>query len=218
MATDIEKRFVKNSYNKIASRYQESVSRKKVWKSTAKFLDSLDMGSFVLDIGCGHGRNMQYRHDLNVKGIDKSIEFVNICKNKGLDVIKGCVTKTPFDSNSFDVVMSVSVINYLSTPDRRKLAIEEIFRLVKPGGKIYIYVRNQDDYRYKHDVLTYVHENAEYDLTNGDRFIDFDETQLFIHFFSEKEFADLIYSTKYNVSGTINQKDRCNYEFIGSKS
>lgn len=218
MATEIEQEFVTNSYNKIADRYQQSSSRQKVWKSTAGFLNSLDSESNVLDIGCGHGRNMEYRNDLNIKGIDKSLQFVNTCKKKGLDVIEGCVTKTPYESNSFDAVMSVSVVNYLSTPERRKLAIEEIFRLTKPGGKIYIYVRNQNDYRYRHDVLTCVHENTENDSTNGDRFIDFDETRIFIHFFSEKEFEDLIYSTEYNVSGEIKQMDRCNYEFIGTKT
>lgn len=216
--TELEKLFVTDSYNNISDRYQKSLSRQKVWKSTVGFLDSLHPGCSVLDMGCGHGRNMTFRNDLNVKGIDGSIQFVNACKEKGLDVIKGCVTNTPFVSDSFDAVMSVSVINYLSTPERRKIAVNEIFRLVKPGGKIYIYVRNQNDYRYKHDVLKRVTGNTENDATCGDRFISFDETELFIHFFDETEFQELIYSTDYNISGTITQKDRCNYEFIGVKT
>ena len=46
----------------------------------------------------------------------------------------------PFKSNIFDHVISIGVIHHLSTEKRRIKAIQELTRILKPGGKLMIYV------------------------------------------------------------------------------
>jgi cyclopropane fatty-acyl-phospholipid synthase-like methyltransferase len=56
------------------------------------FLNEFKKGSKVLDIGCGNGKYMNYRNDIIMKGIDISINLVEICKKKGFDVTKATMT------------------------------------------------------------------------------------------------------------------------------
>ena len=90
----------KEIYNEISSRFD--ISRVRIWPCVKKFLDSFDKDSLLLDVGCGNGKNMLYRNDLNFKGIDYSIKLVEICKNKNLDVIEASMTNIPFENNIFD--------------------------------------------------------------------------------------------------------------------
>ena len=46
----------------------------------------------------------------------------------------------PFGSDLFDYTLSIAVIHHLSTHERRKQCIEELIRITKPGGKIFIQV------------------------------------------------------------------------------
>jgi len=46
----------------------------------------------------------------------------------------------PFREQSFDAVISVSVIHHFTTPSRRAKAIRELSRVLRPGGKVMIYV------------------------------------------------------------------------------
>ena len=43
-------------------------------------------------------------------------------------------------SDFFDAVISIGVIHHFSTEKRRIRAVEELARILKPGGKIMIYV------------------------------------------------------------------------------
>ena len=87
----------------------------------------------VLDFGCGNGN---YVIDENSKYISKSVgidvkpEFVS--KNVCLDEIVISTEDTmPFDDESFDVVISLWVLEHLEHP---KEVFEEIHRVLKPGG------------------------------------------------------------------------------------
>jgi ubiquinone/menaquinone biosynthesis C-methylase UbiE len=46
----------------------------------------------------------------------------------------------PFRSDLFDAVISIGVVHHFSTEKRRAQAISELSRILKPGGKIMIYV------------------------------------------------------------------------------
>lgn len=106
-------------------------------------------GKEILEIGCGLGTDLlQFaRAGARVTGIDitpKSIELVRkrfAMEGLPVDVRVADAEQLPFKDNSFDVVYSFGVLHH--TPDTQK-AIDEAYRLLRPGGEIIImlYHRN----------------------------------------------------------------------------
>jgi len=102
-------------------------------------------GSKILDVGCGEGRHifgsLQNFKDVYCVGYDQDIPSLNIC-NDGLEFFKeldtgstifvqGSVYTLPFEDNSFDLVFCSEVLEHLENYDH---AIQEIYRVLKPGG------------------------------------------------------------------------------------
>lgn len=105
-----------------------------------RLMESLNLaGKRVLEIGCGAGSSsIAFALDgAEVTASDLTEEAVRITKAKfemlGLDgdVVQADAENLPFEDNSFDVVFSSGVLHH--TPDTQK-AIDEIFRVLKPGG------------------------------------------------------------------------------------
>jgi ubiquinone/menaquinone biosynthesis C-methylase UbiE len=128
---------ISNVYNNIANDF--SNTRHKTWPSVAKFIDTFKETDLNADIGCGNGKNMIYK-PLKFKGMDICDEFIKICKERELDVIKGNILSIPFESNMFDNIISIAVVHHLSSREERILAIKELFRICKYSGKFMIYV------------------------------------------------------------------------------
>jgi len=124
---------VKDVYNKIAPHFD--VSRQRVWGSVKQFMNSLVPESHVLDLGCGNGKNMLYRKDLNITGIDNARAQVEICLKKNLKVLEADITSLPFTENMFDYMLSVATYHHLDNDVDRKIALQEMYRCLKPGGK-----------------------------------------------------------------------------------
>jgi ubiquinone/menaquinone biosynthesis C-methylase UbiE len=124
---------VKEVYNKIAPHFD--VSRQRVWGSVKQFMNSLPPASNVLDLGCGNGKNMLYRKDLNMTGIDNASAQVEICLKKNLHALEADVTSLPFAENMFDYMISVATYHHLDNDVDRKLALQEMYRCLKPGGR-----------------------------------------------------------------------------------
>lgn len=129
---------IQNTYNNIANHFSDT--RFKVWTCTIDFLDSLPSDSKGLEVGCGNGKNMLYRNDIYMNGIDICDRFVDICKKKNLDVIQGNMLELPYDNEYFDFVMAIAVLHHLDTEEKRINALNEMFRVCKKNGKIYILV------------------------------------------------------------------------------
>jgi SAM-dependent methyltransferase len=97
----------------------------------------------LLEIGCGLGTDLlQFaRGGAHVTGVDltpHSIELVKrrfAMENLSVDARVADAENLPFADNSFDVVYSFGVLHH--TPNTQK-AIEEVHRVLKPGGKIII--------------------------------------------------------------------------------
>jgi ubiquinone/menaquinone biosynthesis C-methylase UbiE len=123
---------IKQVYNQIAKDFDRS--RVRIWPCVSKFLSTFNSGSELLDIGCGNGKNIISRPDLIFKGIDISDELVKICYNKGLDVIECSMTLMPFKDNSFDGFITVASYHHLSNDTDRKIALNEMYRILKKGG------------------------------------------------------------------------------------
>jgi SAM-dependent methyltransferase len=100
----------------------------------------------ILDLGSGSGRlyPVLAEFDLDYTGIDLSEELV---KNARKDFPKGNfligdATNLPFSDNTFGYVVSVAVLYHIPSKEMRKIVMSEIYRITKPGGKIYISVWN----------------------------------------------------------------------------
>ncbi len=108
---------------------------------------NIENGSRVLDAGCGAGFQsimiaQVSGNDTTVNGIDISEEFISFAEKEsirqGVDdratFTKAGVTDIPFDENTFDIAISIDCVGY--GPIDRKKAIQELVRIVKPGGRI----------------------------------------------------------------------------------
>jgi ubiquinone/menaquinone biosynthesis C-methylase UbiE len=132
-------------YNEIADEFD--VYRTKIWNCVLLFLNNLPPNSSVLDIGCGNGKNFMARKDLIMKGIDLCQKFVNICKNKELDVHLASMTKLPFEDNTFDAFITIASYHHLDNNLDREMAIKEMNRVLKPNGRglIVVWAMEQGD-------------------------------------------------------------------------
>ena len=113
-----------------------------VWDCVREFYENFSKSSYILDAGCGNGKNMDYlyKNEFNIVGIDNCLGLVNICKKKGFNVQNADIKNIPFDSNTFDFIMCIAVIHHLEKESDRILAINEMFRVLKKGGKLILTV------------------------------------------------------------------------------
>lgn len=73
-------------------------------------------------------------------GCDRSSGLTDICRNRGFEVLQCDCLYLPYRDNSVDAVISIAVIHHLSTQERRRRAISEMVRVLRPTGKCLIYV------------------------------------------------------------------------------
>jgi len=110
-------------------------------------LASLKTGEFVLDLGSGGGidcflASAKVGPSGKVFGVDMTEEMIKLARKNAqarnitnVQFILGDIENLPLEDNFFDVVISNCVINLV--PDKQK-ALNEIFRVLKPGGRIAI--------------------------------------------------------------------------------
>ena len=100
-------------------------------------------GSIVLDAGCGMGRYLRVAAEAGavVVGMDlsRAVEAARdlTAEWSGVSVVQGDLLRPPFDPGTFDHIYSLGVLDH--TPDPRR-AFLELARLLKPGGRIAIWV------------------------------------------------------------------------------
>lgn len=179
-----EEENVQKIYDIIANDF--SRTRYSVWKSVEDFIESFPKETQFLEIGCGNGKNMLLRPEY-FTGCDLCGEFVKICKEKNLNVLRSCATNLPFKDNTFDATLSVAVIHHFITYERRQKAISEQIRVTNIGGKILIEVwgfeqnnrvvdGNQDSmvpWKYKNEIYN-----------------------RYYHFFKKEELLDIVKTLK----------------------
>ncbi len=90
----------------------------------------------VLDLGCGTGRSLDlFRRADTVIGIDPSLSMLVRARRRTPDVplVAGRAEALPFADGVFDTVVSALVF---CSVDRPRVAIEEVRRVLAPGGSL----------------------------------------------------------------------------------
>ncbi|MCK4394319.1 class I SAM-dependent methyltransferase [Candidatus Bipolaricaulota bacterium] len=108
----------------------------------------------VLDVGSGNGYVLgKYAQEgAEVYGVDITEAGVNLCRQRfnhlGLqgDFRVANAEELPFEAETFDCVCSMGVLHH--TPDTAK-AVGEIFRVLKPAGRLIVMVYHRDSAKYR---------------------------------------------------------------------
>lgn len=115
---------------------------KNLFKPLKKYLKAIKQGN-VLDVGCAYGLMLQNFPDSFKKfGIDISEHAVAEAKKRlphATLKVTDAEDKLPLAENSFDIVMCNDVIEHLENP---RAALENIKRVLKPGGILYMNTPN----------------------------------------------------------------------------
>lgn len=144
-ARALESAHVHQVYEEIADHF--SHTRHSPWPQVLNFVDTLAPASFLIDVGCGNGKYLSHNDSLVKVGCDYSQGLLSICRQRGFQAVRCDALKLPYRDSVADGCMSIAVIHHLSTLSRRKSMIQEIHRVLKPGGKALIYAWAQDQER-----------------------------------------------------------------------
>ena len=170
------KEFYNNNYKSF------DASRNIVWEKVKEFLKD-KKGSYILDAGCGNGKDMKYMIEkgIRVKGMDLSENLVDLCKSKELDVSLGDIRKIPFEDNVFDYTISLAVIHHLNSLQDIMKSIDEMLRVSKIGVFFSVWA----------------FEGNEGKFSIGDNFVKWGSDKRYYNIFDKKSLEELI--SKYDV-------------------
>ncbi len=137
----------------------------------------LDESSVLLDLGCGIGRNALYTaehygcrsigYDFSRTAIDEA-KKENTLRNLTVQVafeVRSIGEVLPLADASIDVILDVTA-SHLLNPDERNIYLQEVFRVLKPGGYFFVRTLCRDGDRNAQQLLlrfpgehydTYIH-------------------------------------------------------------
>ena len=113
------------------------------------FIRMIKADDVVLDLGCGAGREARavaalcsriYALDL-VHGMLRTAQ--GFAGENNVYFIRADATYLPVRNNTMDVVlMAKQLMNHITVAQRRSTTMNEVYRVLKPGGRVYLTVHN----------------------------------------------------------------------------
>jgi ubiquinone/menaquinone biosynthesis C-methylase UbiE len=173
-------------YNANAQKYAENIEDVPSLDYLDEFSDIAGEGSAVMDAGCASGRdtNLLRQRGLMATGLDLSKSLLDIARQRypDLEFIEGNFLELPFKNNNFDGIWAhASLLHLESTEDVTK-ALSEFNRVLKSGGIIHIFVKQQQG----SEKTSIVSDS----LSGHDRFFQW---------FSKNEMQDLLRKTQFTI-------------------
>jgi SAM-dependent methyltransferase len=132
------------------------IMSRETWRENQRAIDALGVTASdrVIDIGCGHGRSLAAlaarAEEGHVVGVDPSDLMAGIAvqRNRELIAARRVEVRTagidalPFADDAFDKALCVHVVYFWADLD---VAFREIARILKPGGRLALVFRTNDD-------------------------------------------------------------------------
>lgn len=100
----------------------------------------------LLDIGCAGGEFLEHFRKIPgwiVSGVELNPFASQVARDKGLEIFTGTLEQAHFPDHSFDVITMWDVLEHLHDP---KGTLQEIRRILKPGGLVALRLPNGDSW------------------------------------------------------------------------
>ena len=131
-----KKEWLDQYHNYPSTLEEDMIHRPSVDNRILPIFYEIPIGAKVLDIGCNDGVFMEMlkdRRQCDVTGVEISDSMIEVCKKKGLNVLKTEGDILPFKDKSFDVITIMEVIIHVFDVDK---FLSEIQRVLKPNGVV----------------------------------------------------------------------------------
>ncbi|WP_255195977.1 class I SAM-dependent methyltransferase [Halorarius litoreus] len=127
------------TYDRIADHFAST--REYPWPEVREFLDGRVV-SLALDVGCGNGRHVELlcEHAERVVGLDASRGLLDAAARRAADrgfdatLLQGDAARLPLASDTVDLAVYVATIHHLPTREGRVASLDELARVLRPGG------------------------------------------------------------------------------------
>jgi len=104
----------------------------------------------LLNIGCAHGPDfLPFTQDFELYGVDFSTEMLRFAQkysqkfNFAVNLSLADVSHLPYHNETFDWAVSVATYHHIRGKEERQAALNELRRVLKPGGEAFITVWNR---------------------------------------------------------------------------
>lgn len=133
----MDRRDVRRVYEDIAPHFSET--RHHAWPEVTTFLDERT-GGRGLDVGCGNGRHLEVLGESveTAVGVDASRELLSIARDRVgsvAAVLAGDAARLPIADGTMDLGLYVATIHHLPDQDLRVSSLNELARVLTPGGE-----------------------------------------------------------------------------------
>jgi tRNA (uracil-5-)-methyltransferase TRM9 len=212
---DIEDEHVKQVYDSIANDFDRT--RYSHWEFVHEFILSLKPNIKVLDLGCGNGKYLSVRNDLDLYALDNCEKLIQIVHSKypHVKTFISDVAHTPFTTNYFGSIISIAVIHHLATKERRLDMLKEIIRILEIGGKCLITAwATEQTYKKSLSKATKISETNDWLIPWEDKKTK-KISQRFYHLFEKNELEDLVCNfSNVKIIKSVYDKDNWNVIFV----
>ena len=136
----LEQAYVHDVYSKIA---RERGACSPIRSHIKDFLcREFEVGSLILDVGCGDGKYITINPSIIAFGMEHCEDWFKSSRNSPTiscaNLLLGDAIQMPFRDQIFDGLLCCGVLHHMSSKERRIKAINEMSRVLAPGGKILI--------------------------------------------------------------------------------
>ncbi|XP_045520636.1 uncharacterized protein LOC123711843 [Pieris brassicae] len=104
------------------------------------FLKELEPGALVCDVGCGNGKYLSVNPSVFAVGGDRCTRLSTQAHQPNNEVVVCDNLSLPFRDESFDAVLSIAVVHHFATVERRAMALRELARITRIGGRLLLTV------------------------------------------------------------------------------
>lgn len=204
-----DRRGVRATYERIADHF--ATTREHPWPEVESFCAGRHAET-ALDVGCANGRHTELltEHATRVVGIDISGELLSIARERvpRATFLEGDATALPLADDAVDLAVYVATIHHL--PDRRlrRRSLEELARVLAPGGVALVSAWSTTHDRFADadvdaDAETGLDTEIDWTLPNGET------VPRYYHIYTPREFDEDLEASALSVADSFVSSGNC---------
>ena len=134
---------VRRTYERIGAHF--SKTREHAWPEVESFVAGADAVGTALDVGCGNGRHAELLQTTaeRVVGLDASGSLLAAARERlgeSVGLVQGDASRLPFGADRVDLAVYVATLHHLPTAAARRASLDELGRVLAPGGRALVSV------------------------------------------------------------------------------